>query len=363
RGKLNTADNRDASSTLHNDKKTMIKDSRCPNILSGMNQGQWIKRPLTSQEQIPPSYQRNDGRCGDVSYDQSPQFRHMSFKAICNPKGETPCCYTHKCINVSETDCRCPTCYDERQSIHAEYAQWKPEDDRCMVKNFTSIEACSLLNETTLHFVGDSFIRHVFAAMVVLLTNNPEGALKNTTPRSNHLNTAANISRNASELCISQEKKNYTDVGQSTNMPDPVSSDFPKSHILKAENLDISNSSRVRRKADTGNSSLAITSQTSPRTTVDKKPWPRLLWIGAHAPGLLKSSKFSEQTAAGVQSFNKNVYKVLNDFRVPYLDTFEMTKGIVSFDGTHYGYGINMLKANMLLTYIQHELSSDPDWR
>ncbi|CAG5114981.1 unnamed protein product, partial [Candidula unifasciata] len=325
---------------------------------------------------IPASYQRADGKCGDVAYERSPQYPHMWFKSICNPKGDTPCCHTNRCINVSETDCRCPTCYDERQSIHAEYAQWKPEDDRCMVKNFTSVEACSLLNGTTLHFVGDSFIRHVFAAMVILLTNNPEGAIKASSPQKvrdhcqgmhqitwSECRDYLDMNRSLCGGTVKVKIKNNTDVGHTKRLPDLVSSDFPKSHILKAENLDISNSSRVRRKADTGNSPLPITSQTSPRTTVDNKPWPRLLWIGAHSPGLLKSSKFSEQTAAGVQSFNKNVYKVLNDFKVPYLDTFEMTKGVVSFDGTHYGYGINMLKANMVLTYIQHELSRDPEWR
>lgn len=91
-------------------KQQMVK-RRCPNTLSGMIKGKWIRRPVTQEEQstidaylhkerafyrIPPSYQRQDGRCGDVPYENSPLYAHMWFKAICNPKGDTPCCHTNK---------------------------------------------------------------------------------------------------------------------------------------------------------------------------------------------------------------------------------------------------------------------------
>ncbi|BFZ16797.1 hypothetical protein BsWGS_19836 [Bradybaena similaris] len=537
-GKFNVviSDVNDTTSSLGDKRKQQIVASRCPNILSGMTTGKWLRRPLTQQEQttidaylhkergfyrIPPSYQRSDGRCADVAYENSPLYVHMWFKAICNPKGDTPCCHTNKCVNLTEADCRCPTCYDERQAINAEYAQWKTEDDRCQVKNFTAQEACTVLSGTNLNFVGDSFIRHVFVAMVIVLTNNPEGALKESTPQQfrdqckgmhqitwsvcrdyleqnrslcggavkvvytevfpakqfylttpllralRHINksivvlglgihdnfhmktvereflfpfislykslntntpynmnlenvlttlgnvsisppvfdinklnqmnlhlyslntTSAkpvfntrsplnmhgnqhNIQRNTINTTAdnvnktwgidSQARNNSTDVIQFTKLPDANNLDFQRFHAVKEDSSLTSSLFRVRRRADKGSVSQPIVSQTSPPPMAENNQWPRLLWLGIHAPGLLKSPKFREQTAEGVQNFNKNVYAILKQFQVPYLDTFDFTKGIVSFDGTHYGWGINMLKVNMLLTYIQHDLADAPGW-
>ena len=33
--------------------------------------------------------------------------------------------------------------------------------------------------------------------------------------------------------------------------------------------------------------------------------------------------------------------------------TFNMTAGVVSYDGTHYGWGVNMWKVDMLMTYFK----------
>ncbi|KAK3730793.1 hypothetical protein RRG08_033226, partial [Elysia crispata] len=73
-----------------------------------MTKGQWLTRPLTDFEQmsmdvylqtersafrIPATFQRLDGRCGNnITYEETPQYNHMWFKSICNPKGSTPCC-------------------------------------------------------------------------------------------------------------------------------------------------------------------------------------------------------------------------------------------------------------------------------
>lgn len=108
----------------------------------------------------------------------------------------------------------------------------------------------------------------------------------------------------------------------------------------------------------------SIVFEALPKTQTDiRQLWPRLLWIGTHAPGLLKSPKFKEQTAEGVSRFNKSIREILNYWKVPYLETFGFTNGVVSFDGTHYGWGVNMLKVNMLLTYIEKGLKTESEWR
>ena len=42
--------------------------------------------------------------------------------------------------------------------------------------------------------------------------------------------------------------------------------------------------------------------------------------------------------------------------RLPYFDTFAIKAGATSFDGMHYGLGVNMLKAQLLLNYIREQM-------
>ncbi|XP_012942842.1 uncharacterized protein LOC101857899 [Aplysia californica] len=515
-----------------------IDVTKCPDILSGMTTGRWKTRPLTREEEasidsylkdervayrIPSTYQRPDGKCGNVNYPNAPQYKHMWFKAICDPKGQTPCCLTDRCVSLPEDQCRCPTCYDERQAIHAEYANWTSHDPRCQVTQFNNTQACEVLRGKTLHFVGDSFIRHVYAALVIVLTGNKvDGALKRTahpvkkarckgmhqitgltcrelldekrtlcggtvdvrytqvfpstefrlTPPLLHslrhvnnsllimgigihdnfntdsvarrfllpfLNLHEKLSTNTSmNVTLDDVVTNFgnlnfsslTDGVLQNSSAQPVSSlfeyllQYDPDQILKALGISYplqgdgdfgGNFGAFQRKSASqilkalniepnwlqklGNKSY----ETPTNTTVspDKDPpafqslmfkgnrsvppedrqvkftnstvlfhllpsegvephrrWPRLLWMGTHAPGLLKSPHFAAQTAGGVQKFNKGIQTILRTWKVPYLDTFAFSNGTVSFDGTHYGWGVNMLKVDMLLTYIREHLFS-----
>ena len=53
------------------------------------------------------------------------------------------------------------------------------------------------------------------------------------------------------------------------------------------------------------------------------------------------------------KEFNANVAAYLHNFRIPVFDTFSVTDGVMSIDGTHYGFGVNVLKAQLFLNYIQ----------
>ncbi|KAL8597832.1 hypothetical protein ACOMHN_061365 [Nucella lapillus] len=128
---------------------------------------------------IPRSLQRADGKCGDLPYDGVPLFRHMWLRALCNPNGATPCCYDLRCTNRSVENCRCPHCLDPRTPVHAELSDWLPARPECLPREFYANEACELLNGTRLVLAGDSFVRHLFVALVMLLTDDfQDGALR-----------------------------------------------------------------------------------------------------------------------------------------------------------------------------------------
>ena len=90
-----------------------------------------------------------------------------------------------------------------------------------------------------------------------------------------------------------------------------------------------------------------------------KSKWPKLLWINTHAPGQLKSPKFIHQTAAGVKDYNDRIKWYLDQYDIPVMETFNMTDGLHAVDGTHYGFGANMLKVQFLLHWIKEQIENN----
>ncbi|BGP03498.1 hypothetical protein NBRC10513v2_007229 [Rhodotorula toruloides] len=92
-------------------------------------------------------------------------------------------------------------------------------------------------------------------------------------------------------------------------------------------------------------------------------PRPLLLWIGINAPGLNKPPQYlKEQGGDQVLRYNKIIAEELVDMQQPsetaaegkmaVLETYGMTDGAKSFDGTHYMWNVNMEKAQLLLNYL-----------
>jgi hypothetical protein len=79
---------------------------------------------------------------------------------------------------------------------------------------------------------------------------------------------------------------------------------------------------------------------------------PRVLWAATHAPGLLKTARVVEQSAASVQRYNDEIGKFLQEWDVPVFDTYHMTDGVMAFDGAHYGLGVNRVKVRILMQYL-----------
>lgn len=173
--------------------------TKCGSVFPGMLHGRWVPKKNVSaarreemdeylartrgEYRIPRSLQRSDARCGNIPYEGVPLYRHMWFRSLCDPRGPTPCCYNFVCTNSSVDQCQCPFCLDPRTPVHAELSDWLPELPACRAREFSAREACELLKGTTVVLAGDSFVRHVFVALVMLLTDNfKDGALKKDAP-------------------------------------------------------------------------------------------------------------------------------------------------------------------------------------
>ncbi|XP_071117332.1 uncharacterized protein [Haliotis cracherodii] len=335
-----------------------------------MTKGHWSSRRLTHQERktmddflfsfqtryrFPKHFQRKDAKCGNVTYLETNYFR-----ALCNPKGPTPCCFRDRCVRRVESECTCSDCYDLRQERYADYSNWIPADSRCPYRAFSSEEACALLKGSSIHFVGDSLVRHIYTALLLVLSGDMDyGALKSSASQETRSSCRGlymftekvcriNLSY-ATNLCGGQTRlvmKYYahTQAGRAFLTHVKTITNQTKSLILTG--IGIHNGFNI--------------TQILPRfigpVIQDLKPrtskWPFLIWANTHAPGLFKSPSLHHQTRPIMEKFNSEMVDLMAENDVPVFETFNLTDWMSSFDGEHYGRGINVVKANILLHYI-----------
>ena len=174
----------------------------CSDVLGTMTKGRWSRLPYAQQNKtalhhflrevrtkswhLPATLQRTDNLCGNVTFDNLTSHFHklLWFRALCDPEGRTPCCYENRCEAKTVDQCRCRDCFDLRQPIDVEFAEWKPLNDSCKMVQFqTPDSVCRLLNNMTIYFIGESFMRHFYISLLYLLRESqPLGPLKRTTP-------------------------------------------------------------------------------------------------------------------------------------------------------------------------------------
>lgn len=83
--------------------------------------------------------------------------------------------------------------------------------------------------------------------------------------------------------------------------------------------------------------------------------WPKIVWSATHAPGLLKTPRVKSQSTESILKYNEKIRSILDVVGIPVFDTFKLTNGTVSFDGVHYGRGVNLAKAQIFLNYLLGE--------
>ena len=80
--------------------------------------------------------------------------------------------------------------------------------------------------------------------------------------------------------------------------------------------------------------------------------WPKVIWMGLHAVPdfLLMHPLFDNQ---GISRFNSQMHEYLKERNVAVIDTFNISKDLFSYDGLHYGIGLNFLKVQILLNFLE----------
>ncbi|KAK6178727.1 hypothetical protein SNE40_011243 [Patella caerulea] len=356
---------------------------KCPNILRGMVYGWWKLNPLTpgqttemrtflqtarTQHGLPISLQRNDFMCGNTSFPTHLSPTITWFRALCDPYGPTPCCFNNKCVQKSIQECKCDNCFDMRQPPHAEYSEWIPYDQRCKIRKFNHSEACELLDGASLYLSGDSYIRHIYTELLLFLRNNTyDGALRKRVGKDTHdkctgmymfteMACRINLDYSTDDLCGGKFRLRHDTHmsayhGKSFSSMVATLKNKPKSLVIFG--IGLHNSFHLPTIRD-GYINPALDG-------VKNSKWPKFLWASPHSPGILKNGNMQSQAKPSVLRFIKEIADFLSPLKIPIFNSYNMTEGMMSFDGNHYGHGMNYWKIQIIFNYIQ-ELKDTGNW-
>lgn len=386
------------------DAKPPIKSNQriCKDVLSSATQGTWRLRPHTSTTALearrqldmilrqrkgwPRTLWHGDLRCGWKFPLPRPNYINSSGSVIfdiqgqCDPQTDAPCCDGVKgWCGIGTSFCDCKNCIDFRNYLPAELSDWKPKSG-CLVNNFSQTGACALINDhmSYITFMGDSLVRHLFSSVMLILTNDfKHGALKKRTP-SQFKKFCRGDSQFIDSMCHVHIAMRWKDISIHPTFcpqanPLRFKLDFIEAYNIKHAPVALTMIKRQlsRRGSvvllgigihNSFNASLVIESYLEPIVKLLSKSrngWPHLIWLTTHSAGPLKPRSFYQrQGNHAILAYNTKLTDYCRRFNITVLDTFNMTRGVHSFDGTHYGFGVNMMKAQVVFNYLREKFGS-----
>jgi hypothetical protein len=85
----------------------------------------------------------------------------------------------------------------------------------------------------------------------------------------------------------------------------------------------------------------------------------RVVWMPLQSQGSKKPKQFQgEQNNGAITPFNVGVAEAAARAGLEVFDTFNITAGAYSYDGTHFGMTVNVLRAHLLLNIIATSIST-----
>ncbi|XP_055874748.1 uncharacterized protein LOC106072744 [Biomphalaria glabrata] len=349
----------------------------CPNVISRMVIGHWVRHKDYSKEDIalvddalrktlmhnnmPPSLQNKDKRCGNTILGGNPYFR-----ALCEPEGETPCCLNYMCVNKTIDQCQGPWALDIRQLIQAEFATWIPDDPNCKVVDLTSEEtACQVLKNVTIYFVGESLTRQMYISVL--------GFLRDEKYETHVLVDNSTAARNChtyyrySPPCRPYFLQDSIECSGTTRI---------RFRQLLSSNEASEMLSQFRELLNVPNSFYVLgfgfhnRFQAEPVVTKVFNPifkelanatWPKFIWLATHMPTMLQTTTSYMQQPTEILAYNEAIKVVLAKHKVPVMDWTQLTANAMGIDNIHYGKGVNDVKAVILLNLLL-ELRHNSTW-
>ncbi|XP_031571455.1 uncharacterized protein LOC116305644 isoform X2 [Actinia tenebrosa] len=372
---------------------TILKNpTYCSNIKTAINFGHWRPKPgLTAEDQearashdvflrrhrgLPDHLFRSDLRCGTLYPIHAPSFG-PKLPSMCERNSWNYCCNATNWCSNGTSNCACTGCTDFRKIVSAELHEWTPYEN-CRVRNYTSEKACSLVNRlSSLVIIGDSLMRHFYAALLMIFTNDPlEGSMRKglSEKERKRCQGERQFVDQGKSMCNKKLSRSNRDVNAekfckgTTNFFFHFNESYSirrRNDAMKIVRETVNNRSKSFIVVGVGmhdglNAQKVMNKYVEPILgIVAKRKWPRIVWVTVHAQGYLKPMAYrNAQSIQRIMAYNQQMTKLMEARGVDVLDFFNMTLGVHSYDGTHYGYGVNIAKAQFLLNFIDSTIDS-----
>ena len=359
--------------------------------IQDLNRAESINMELRTLKGWPAQLFHGDSRCGTM-YPLPRLIRQQHSKkelylqdviSQCNSFSHSPCCRDDiGWCGSGDFFCQCDRCFNYNNIVHTELYNWKHKMN-CMNVKLEKKETCDFLagQYTSVSFIGDSLVRHVFSSLLIRLTENPEsGALKSTLSRQEKL-YCSHDNQFVDSSCHSKLSTEWTDVkshtdycNTSTSKPKVVFVQAYATHLTELALRHINEKLSEQRPLifvgigihDNFDHEKVIAQYLSPIVQLRNERAgysnPILVWLNTHAAGQLKPIGYQKtQGNARIVAFNTELREYCRRNSVYVFDTYNMTQGVHSFDGTHYGQALNKLKVDLLVNSLEM-LSRTPNW-
>uniref|UniRef100_H2ZEC5 Uncharacterized protein n=1 Tax=Ciona savignyi TaxID=51511 RepID=H2ZEC5_CIOSA len=368
----------------------------CENLLQNIVTGQWVlKKPIDARLReelkrkhenfrtevgIPRKPWRSEGRCGYNVMAASGGKDWPQVASFCDPSSKKSCCTDVNdgiCVpTIAQQQCSCPTCINALDYKDALESNWETKDKSCKWVNYTQLEACAVMNKLSsadskagIYFVGDSLIRNMYMGMVILLTGDRRKGIWKTCVTKELQNTCLGenqfVLRRCHDLVIAQSLKDlgynngvlcgghryFTAEYMAYGMPSQAVefvkfvqslAGKPNTYVVLGIGLHFHL-----------NSQKIIDTYLDPVLTMLRglgHEWPKLVWVHPLSIGLLKPPKYMKsQGTVAIAKFIMEMEAYLILHKIPCLDFRGITTKVHSYDGTHYGTGVNVMKTQILL--------------
>ncbi|XP_039260999.2 uncharacterized protein LOC120337307 [Styela clava] len=405
------------NSSLHaTSNELRYRNPFCENILYNLSNGQWVKKInsfnkneeeyeklLKEEEELDSSLTefrinrgihtrlwRDDNKCGFTNVQTKPKGNawEAPVGGWCDAKSERPCC-----SDINDGDCGsicdCPNCVDTRKIYHAEISDWIPFDSSCRRRNYTAAQACEVVNRfSQIYFVGDSFVRKMARGFVLTLRSDPTYGF-----------LLARYDENFTKLCVGVDQfywkecrthggeilKTLLDKTPFCGSQTPlVTLNYFYNH--QHANAFLNLVKRLTGKVgsvllvgqgvhDRCKSEVTIKKFLNPviqyladfykdsdNTTVEPSNklkkihrWPHIMFMYPDSNGILKPKAYHAANGDIVcKKFSREMKVYCDAHNIPVLDFSSLTSRVHSYDGAHHGLGVNIMKVQILLNYLDY---------
>lgn len=262
-------------------------------------------------------------------------------------------------------------------------SQWKTDDENCPWRNYsTGTEACDVIERSpfdSLHFVGDSLIRNMFYALLMILTDDPvSGAWSRKMSEDLKSYCQAEkffffkckgVIRSLEELekpekLCGGRKANFSinaTISYGDHLQEPLKRLFERLSGRYGSVVLIHVGLHLKMNADTViekylKPMLAIRNgfyRNRRQVVTEDTKWPKIFFVPPLHSGLRKPKKYLNTLyPKKVSQFAEQMQDFCHENDITFFDVRPFSRFVHSFDGTHYGLGVNFMKNQLLLNYF-----------